>query len=314
MSIATTRRPAAASDCSSGMKSSLLPVKSGTSNAGLRSHTPLAGRASRAANAPRWLAIAAGRTWLGRSRYLGVLTEWQRTHRNLASISPLLEIRLGASRAPALAQHRPAWSFAHYPDRIRGTLRADDARVSAQLPGRPTASGAEHMSEPRASRGEREPHERAEGAPGRAGRSALDGRTRRARRGGLARRAAGPAPGPAPPAGGGLVPAFDGLVRRGAPGLRRGRLAPQFAPAVADGHARPGPVSNPLAALAGLAGPGRVAPGAGAGPAARGVRTLAARLPDVLEILGLQAEPAPHRGRQRPGRARRYPQRAVQVL
>src|SRR5215469_1691841 len=201
--------------------------------------------------------------------------------------------------------------------------------MSSQLPGRPRRAGStsamrgrgaawteERATQERATRegGASEGEGEAGGAPRRGGSSALDGRTWRASRGCLARRAAGPAPGPAPPAGGGLVPALDGLVRCDAPGLGRGRLAPQLTLAVADTYPRPGPVANPLAALAGLAGPGRVAPGAGAGAAARGVRTVAARLPDVLEILGLQAEPAPHGGRQRPGRARRYPQRAVQVL
>src|SRR5260221_5538160 len=145
-------------------------------------------------------------------------------------------------------------------------------------------------------------------------RSALAGRPGGPGPGRLAGCATGPAPGPPPPAGG-LVPALDGLVCRRAQGLGRRRLAPELAPAIARGHTCPGPVADPLTALPRLAASGRVAAASPrAGCAARRVRAVAPRLPDVLEILGLQAESTAHGGRQRSGDALRYPQRAVQVL
>ncbi len=87
MSIAKTRRPADASDCRTGMKSSLLPVKPGMSSAGLRSHTPMVGSASSAAKQPRRLSIVTRRTRSGSSSVLGMLTAWQPNPASVASRS-----------------------------------------------------------------------------------------------------------------------------------------------------------------------------------------------------------------------------------
>src|SRR5215472_4992848 len=57
-----------------GRKSSLLPVKPGTSSAGRRSHTPVAGIASNAANRPRAVFKVNRRTPAGTSTERGVLT------------------------------------------------------------------------------------------------------------------------------------------------------------------------------------------------------------------------------------------------
>src|SRR5579875_1837783 len=81
--MATTRRPAAPSWRRIGRKSSLLPVKPGTSRAGRRSHTPVAGSASNAANEPRSVGRVIHRTPGGTSMERGVLTGGHPTDRGL---------------------------------------------------------------------------------------------------------------------------------------------------------------------------------------------------------------------------------------
>src|SRR6185437_2788961 len=100
----------------------------------------------------------------------------------------------------------------------------------------------------------------------------------------------------------------------------RADLAPAPGPAAAPGApghlARRGSLGRLVTALAGLPGssPAGAAPGRAPVPLARSWRADLPGLADVLENLGLQAGPVPHRAGERPGRLARDVKRAVEVL